>query len=175
MNRQLFSKRRSTPIWQFSIAQLLVATFLAAAVLSAFRWNPLAGVIGVYFFIAFVTIVLRTRAAIRQKEPEWEDLIDETVNERSALLGIWSTIIVLPAMALCFFGTACVLYLGAIVLSASSDGRPFDHLHVDRVLVGIIFLGFAPLTLGTLWMWFAWPTTRVVVARPSRASGASAP
>lgn len=158
---QSLSKRRTTPLWQFSIAQLLVATFLAACVLAAFRWDPLAGIVGVYFLIALATIFLRTRIAIRQQEPDWVDLTDERVSEHSVLLGIWSTMIVLPAMALCFFGIAFVLYIGAIVIDACRDGRPFDHLHLDRVVAGFIFLGFAPVTLGTFWLWFTWPTTRV--------------
>ena len=157
MHLQSAIKRSRTNLWQFSIAQLLVLTFLIAIVFAVIRWNPLAGVIASFICIAIILIVIRTRIAIRQQELSWDNLSGPPRRDQSVPLAIWSTLIVFPAMALCLFGIVFTFGIGAIVLDAFRPDSPIVRLHVAKIVFGLIYLGFVPLTLGTVWIWFTWP------------------
>jgi hypothetical protein len=160
MSQQSAFKRPRKKLWQFSIAQLLVLTFLIAVVAAAFRWDTLAGVIASFICIAILIVVNRTKLAIRQQEPPCVDNSHSMLRKQSILLAIWSTLIVFPAMALCLFGVAGAFTIGAIVFEEFHAQSPFARLHVDRVMVGFIFLVFVPLTVGTVWIWFTWAISK---------------
>ena len=74
MSQQSAIKRPRKKLWQFSIANLLVLTFLIAVVVAAFRWDLLAGILSVSACTAIPLLVGRTIASVRLQEPLWNEL-----------------------------------------------------------------------------------------------------
>ena len=164
MSQQSAIKRPRTKLWQFSIAQLLVLTFLVAIVFAAFRWHPLAGILACFICVGLPIIVMRTKAAIRHREPLWNELElpDCIRSEQTIPLVIWSFCVVFLAPFLFFIGALFAGFVAFFVIQAifplprSPSVKPTLIQELHEFLFFAFILGTGIL-FAVGWLWSTWP------------------
>ncbi len=152
--------RRTTKVWQFSIAQLLLLTLLVGLVFAAFRWHLGAGLLTGLVCILVPIIVARTRAAIRQQEPGWNELglPDCIRREQSVPLTFWSCCIVSVAMPLFAFGYMAMFMFALVALRYPLPRSPEPNVTLDLLdLVLLVFSVGSGATAAVAWLWATWP------------------
>ncbi|MGI8980402.1 MAG: hypothetical protein ACR2FY_14335 [Pirellulaceae bacterium] len=175
MSQQSAIKRPRKKLWQFSIANLLVAISLVALTCGAFRLDINLGVCVLHLTIAIAMAVVRTRAAVQHSEELWNalDCPDAVRNMEGMRLAITSLGIAFVAVFLFYLGIAISLVLIAITLDF------FIQFTKDSNLIRtIVALVFAVTVLGTgivfggAWLKWTWPKS--YFARPAAPTDPSA-
>jgi len=153
MNQPSATKRPRTKLWQFSIANLLVAIALVAFTCGAFRQDVGLGIGALHLTIAAAIAFVRARAAVGHGEELWDALdIPHFVRQNETVYLCFTSFGVAFA-ALFFFHVG---FWSAALLALSVVGC-FQGLVIPFLLILVIVVPGAGMYLSVWWLKSTWP------------------
>ena len=160
MSRQSTIKRPRTKLWQFSIANLLVAISLVGVTCGAFRLDIGLGVCVLHLTVAIAITVVRTRAAVQHSEELWDalDCPDSVRNMEGVRLAITSLGIAFVAIFLFYLGVGIPLVLIAITLDFLIQlAKDSDLIRMFTDLISVVTVLGTGIFFGGGWLKLTWP------------------
>ncbi len=154
MSQQSTIKRPRTKLWQFSLANLLVAITLIAVTCGAFRFDIILGVGILHLSVAIVIAAVRTRAAVGHQEELWDALDLPHFVRRSEAINFCITSFGVALVALFLFHVGFWIAITLIVIAIGFVQRLIFPYSV-WIMVAIV-LG-SGLLLSAWWLRLTWP------------------
>jgi hypothetical protein len=166
-------KRPRTKLWQFSIANLLVAITLAAVTCGAFRVDISLGVVVLHLMIAILITTVRTRAALAHHEELWDALArpDKYRRHETINLAFGSFGIALVALFFFYVGYGVVSIVALIAWDLEFSVRGPLHILLDGLLIVLAF--GAGISSASWWLRGTWPKSYFTRSTPDPSAKSS--